>query len=171
MAYVRPVNKMPLSKQHKVDLLTEYAAYYRDGVAADDTALNRKIPRDAFISLLDRIGSLLIDESARLAAAPGPVRDFLAGNPLPKEMAPLLPVTSNALGKTRGVLLRGGTGRITASQEFPAFIAVRTSPGEAPHIMQRTNGRRMEGTNSKQIREPISRMKVVDVNKVWAQRQ
>jgi hypothetical protein len=91
MAYVRPVNKMPLSKQQKVDLLTEYAAYYRDAVAADDTALNRKIPRDAFISLLDRIGSLLIDESARLAVAPGPVRDFLAGNPLPKEMAPLLP--------------------------------------------------------------------------------
>ena len=91
MAYVRPVNNMPLSKQKKVDLLKEYAAYYRDAVAADDTALNRKIPRDAFIGLLDRIGSLLIDESARLATAPGPVRDFLADNPLPTEMAPLLP--------------------------------------------------------------------------------
>ena len=73
MAYVRPVNKMPLSKQKKIELLKEYAAYHRDAVAADDTALNRKIPRDAFIGLLDRIGSLLIDESARLAMAPGPV--------------------------------------------------------------------------------------------------
>ena len=43
MAYVRPVNKTPLSKQQKLDLLTEYAAYYRDAVAADDTALNQKI--------------------------------------------------------------------------------------------------------------------------------
>jgi molybdopterin-binding aldehyde dehydrogenase-like protein len=68
-----------------------YAAYYRDAVAADDTALNRKIPRDAFIGLLDRIGSLLIDESAQLATPAGPVRDFLAGNPLPIDMAPLLP--------------------------------------------------------------------------------
>ena len=59
MAYVRPVNKMPLSKQKKVDFLTEYAAYYRDAVAADDTALNRKIPRDAFIGLLQEMAPLL----------------------------------------------------------------------------------------------------------------
>jgi hypothetical protein len=94
MAYVRPVNKTSLSKQKKLQLLTEYAAYYRDAVAADDadeTTLNQKIPREAFSGLLDRIGSLLTDESARLATGPGPVRDFLTDNPLPDGMAPLLP--------------------------------------------------------------------------------
>ncbi len=43
MAYVRPVNTRPLSKQQKLHLLSEYAAYYRDAVAADDTAVNKKI--------------------------------------------------------------------------------------------------------------------------------
>ena len=43
MAYVRPVNKTPLSKQQKLHLLSEYAAHYRDAVSADDAALNPKI--------------------------------------------------------------------------------------------------------------------------------
>lgn len=91
MAYIRPANKTRLSKPEKLHLLSEYAAYYRNAVASDDAALNRKIPRDAFSGLLDRIGSLLVDESERLSKAPGPVRDFLADNPLPDGMAPLLP--------------------------------------------------------------------------------
>jgi uncharacterized protein YbaR (Trm112 family) len=91
MPYVRPTNDTPLSKQDKLRLLSEYQAYYRDAVSADDTALNRKIPRGAFTDLLDLIGILLVDESARLASAPGPVREFLAANPLPDGIAPLLP--------------------------------------------------------------------------------
>jgi hypothetical protein len=96
MAYVRPVNTTPLSKQQKLHLLSEYAAYYRNAVASNDHALNQKIPRDAFADLLDRIGSLLIDESARLAIGPGPVREFLADNPLPDGMASLLPESFRA---------------------------------------------------------------------------
>jgi hypothetical protein len=91
MPYVRPANNRPLSKQEKLRLLTEYAAHYRDAVLNDATALNRKIPREAFTDLLDRVGMLLVDESARLATASGPVREFLGANPLPKGMAPLLP--------------------------------------------------------------------------------
>lgn len=91
MADVRPVNNAPLSKQDKLRLLKEYAAYYRDAVSADDKALNRKIPREAFADLLDRIGTLLVDESARLATGRGPVREFLGANPLPDRVAPLLP--------------------------------------------------------------------------------
>jgi hypothetical protein len=91
MPYVRPANNRPLSKQEKLRLLTEYAAHYRDAVLNDASALNRKIPREAFTDLLDRVGMLLVDESTRLATAPGPVREFLDANPLPEGMAPLLP--------------------------------------------------------------------------------
>jgi len=84
MPYMRPTNDKPLSKQVKLRLLAEYVAYYRDAASADGAALNQKIPRDAFAELLDRIGTFLLDESARLAITPGPVRAFLAANPPPE---------------------------------------------------------------------------------------
>lgn len=90
MPYVRPTNNKPLLKQDKLRLLTEYTTYYRNVASADEAALNQKIPRGAFSDLLDRVGTLLLEESARLATAPGPVREFLATNPLPEGMAPLL---------------------------------------------------------------------------------
>jgi len=92
----RATKNRPLSKQEKLRLLTEYAAHYRDAVVKDDTALNLKIQRDAFTDLLDRVGMLIADESARLATAPGPVSEFLGANPLPEGMAPLLPVSFRA---------------------------------------------------------------------------
>ncbi len=91
MSYQRPTNPNPLSKAEKVELLREYSEYYRSLATTDQSALNRKVPRDAFADLLDRIGKLLIDESKQMASSPGTVREFLDANPLPPEMTSLLP--------------------------------------------------------------------------------
>ena len=96
MAYIRPINRSPLSKQDKRRLLVEYVEHYQKAVAEDVEFLNRKLPRNALDGVLDRIGTILIEESARLAAEPGQVRDFLAANPLPESMAPLLPESFRA---------------------------------------------------------------------------
>jgi hypothetical protein len=85
------MNPNPLSKAEKVELLRGYSEYYRKLATTDQSALNRKVPRDAFAALLDRIGKLLIDESEQLATSPGPVREFLDANPLPPTMTSLLP--------------------------------------------------------------------------------
>lgn len=92
MAYHRPTNGSPLSKSEKLDLLKDYVRHYRQLAAADSTVLNRKVSREAFGDLLDRLGEMLLTESARLAESEGPVRDFLGANPLPPAMADHLPV-------------------------------------------------------------------------------
>ncbi len=92
MAYQRPTNRLPLSKSEKLDLLKDYVRHYQQLAAADPTALNRKVPREAFDDLLDRLGEMLLAESTRLAETKGPVRDFLDANPLPPAMADRLPV-------------------------------------------------------------------------------
>jgi len=91
MAYERPTNRSPLSKTEKLDLLKDYTQYYRHLAATDATVLNRKIPREVFGDLLDRLGAILLTESARLAEAAGPIRTFLDANPLPRGMAERLP--------------------------------------------------------------------------------
>jgi hypothetical protein len=91
MAYERPTNRSPLSKTEKLDLLKDYTQYYRQLAATDATVLNRKIPREAFGDLLDRLGAILLTESVRLAEAAGPIRTFLDANPLPRGMAERLP--------------------------------------------------------------------------------
>jgi hypothetical protein len=92
MSYQRPTNPNPLSKPEKVELLRNYLGFYQKLAASDQSALNRKVPRDVFAALLDRIGKLLIDESKQMATSPGPVREFLHANPLPPIMTSLLPV-------------------------------------------------------------------------------
>ena len=91
MSYQRPTNPNPLAKAQKVELLREYSEYYRKLAATDQSALNQKVPRDAFVAMLDRIGNLLIDESKQIATSPGPVREFLNAYPLPPTMTSLLP--------------------------------------------------------------------------------
>ena len=56
------------------------------------TILNRKIPREAFADVVDRLGDMLLAESAKLVQEAGPVQDFLIANPLPPAMAARLPV-------------------------------------------------------------------------------
>jgi hypothetical protein len=78
MGYQRPTNPLPLTKVQKL-------------AAVDPLALNRKVPREAFVELLDRVGDVLLQESSKLAKSQGPVRQFLDTNPLPSAMAALLP--------------------------------------------------------------------------------
>ena len=91
MAYERPTNPAALDKAQKLSLLKDYVAHYEAAAAADRSILNRKLPRNAFSELLNKLGGLLLEESIRLAAEPGPVRDFLEANPLPHAMDKLLP--------------------------------------------------------------------------------
>jgi hypothetical protein len=91
MSYKRPVNKSPLSKAEKLDLLKHYNEYYRNLVANDRSALNRKVPREAFNDLIGGLGEKVLAESARLASTEGPIRTFLDDNPLTPPLARRLP--------------------------------------------------------------------------------
>lgn len=91
MPYERPVNATALSKEQKLSLLKDYVKHYEIEAALDRSVLNRKVRREEFDPLLDRIGELLLQESKRLADEPGPVHDFLEANPLPATMEKLLP--------------------------------------------------------------------------------
>jgi hypothetical protein len=91
MGYHRHINQNPLSKPEKLALLKEYEEYYRTIASADRLALNRKLPREAFTDLLDRIGEVLVEEAGKLANSEGPVRKFLDDNPLPSSMENRLP--------------------------------------------------------------------------------
>lgn len=89
--YERPRNCRSITKTEKLALLKEYASEYEALAKADPSALNRKMAREAFSEVLDAVGVLLAEKSATLAASPGPVREFMDSNPVPGEMAPLLP--------------------------------------------------------------------------------
>lgn len=91
MAYKRPVNSVALSKQQKLSLLTDYVSYYESEVSRDRSVLNRKVPRGAFVGLLDQIGECILNESKRLAEESGAVCDFLEATPLPSGIQNLLP--------------------------------------------------------------------------------
>jgi hypothetical protein len=91
MPFQRPQASGPLNKEERARLLLNYLNHYREVAQQDLNALNRTIPRGAFDDLLDRIGCLLLEEAMVLANAPGPVRDFLIANPLPKPLKGLLP--------------------------------------------------------------------------------
>jgi hypothetical protein len=91
VAYERPTNRLKLSKQEKLDLLQDYVQHYRKLIAIDKAVLNRKVPRESFADLLDRVGEMLLIEAAKLATTAGPIRNFLDDNPLPRSMENSLP--------------------------------------------------------------------------------
>lgn len=91
MAFKRFENLNPLSKQEKVSLLENYIAHYSNLFAVNGLeALNVKIPRAVFEPILDTIGNILLEESAK-AASDGEVKQFLDNNPVPGKMKELLP--------------------------------------------------------------------------------
>jgi hypothetical protein len=96
MPYERPELATSITKAQKTALLSEYVDYYAELAASDQSSLRRKVPNVEFADLLDKIGILIISESARLAEEIGPVRTFLQENPLPAGMAPLLPESVRA---------------------------------------------------------------------------
>jgi hypothetical protein len=91
MSYKLPTNRTPLSSTEKLNLLKDYVQHYRQLAASDRTILNRKVPREAFGGLLDRLGEMLLSESTKLTEATGPIRTFLDANPLSPAMADRLP--------------------------------------------------------------------------------
>lgn len=60
MAYIRPQPKQRISKEERKQLLQEYYLHYK-GLIHDQgiEALNLKIPREVFSSVLDEVGVLL----------------------------------------------------------------------------------------------------------------
>lgn len=93
MAYQRPTIAAKLSKQEKVELLKHYIDDYRQRITRDNAkaTLNQKVSRQHFANLLDEVGALLWDKSGQMAESEGPVRDFLATNPLPPAIGTHLP--------------------------------------------------------------------------------
>jgi hypothetical protein len=89
--FVRPKLERRLTPQEKADLLLEHINHYARLARQNPSALNAKVPREAFDELLDAIGCLLLTEASRLAKSAGPVREFLEENPLPTPMARHLP--------------------------------------------------------------------------------
>lgn len=67
IAFTRPANINALSKETKLTLPKDHVSHYEREAALEPTALNRKIPREAFSELLDRIGGLLLQESRKMA--------------------------------------------------------------------------------------------------------
>ena len=75
-------------------MLKDYFAYYKEEWHKDPSpsALNRKLPREAFRELLDAIGCTLRSKADELANQPGTIRQFLDDNPLPERLSTHLPV-------------------------------------------------------------------------------
>lgn len=91
MSYTRPTVSISLSKEEKVALMRTYVEYYRRKYAAAPASLNSKIPRSSFVGLTNKIGTLLLKESANLANS-GMISKFLRENPLPHSMSTMLPM-------------------------------------------------------------------------------
>jgi len=91
MPYKRKRPESKLSKGDREVLLRDYWNFYRERSKTDPSALNRKIPREAFADLLDDLGTLILDKANELASCPGAVRQFLDENPLPPSLELRLP--------------------------------------------------------------------------------
>ena len=91
MGYERPENELPLSPKEKPVLLKQYFEYYRALYRENPSALNAKLPRDAFDDLLNELGEMLPAKSESLASIEGPVGTFLDENPLPPAINRHLP--------------------------------------------------------------------------------
>lgn len=91
MPYYRFKNNFQLNKTQKLELLSAYFEYYRQMAKESDQELNVKLIREAYSDLLNQIGEILVEASAKAAVEPGPVREFLQVNRLPAFLQDLLP--------------------------------------------------------------------------------
>lgn len=91
MKYSHPKPNVKLTKVERSALLQEHFDYCCRQAINDAGSLNRKVPREAFRELHNRIGLMLLEEAKRLSMDAGPIRDFLNANPLPDGMRTLLP--------------------------------------------------------------------------------
>jgi hypothetical protein len=91
MSFVRPRSNTLLSPDAKRELIRAYYRDYRDWAGKDPKVLNRKIDRQAFAGLTERIGEIVLEAAVEMADHSGPVNQFLADNPLPPSLSGLLP--------------------------------------------------------------------------------
>ena len=151
--YKRFENKNKLDKSQKVKLLEEYMKYYNELRNSQGIEkLNIKIPRDFFDEIIDKIGTILIEKSNDLSKK-GTVKDFLDNNPLPENMAKLLPdefrtfclilnalkqwVSKEQLATDRYLL--GGTARETLKEAAKKCIITNeqlTNDAELHHMLR-----------------------------------
>lgn len=151
--YKRYENKNKLNKDQKIKLLEEYNQYYENIKNSKGIEnLNIKIPRELFENILDKIGTILIEEANHLSKKSS-VKDFLDNNPLPENMAKLLPydfrafclmlnalkqwVSAESLATDRYLL--GGTARTTLKEAAKKCIITNealTKDAELHHPMR-----------------------------------
>ena len=96
MTFIRPRAAAKLTPSEKRDLLEAYYADYRRWAEHDPTVLNRKLEREVFAGLVDRVGELLLKEAAELPLRSERVRQFFEENPLPPSLAGRLPAEFRA---------------------------------------------------------------------------
>jgi hypothetical protein len=118
MVYKRFENEKTLSKQEKVELLEEYVNYYKELFAEKGLdALNVKIPRNVFESILDKIGEILVTESIK-SSKEGSVKEFLDMNPVPPHMKELLPDEFRAFSLMLNALKQWVSAESAATDRF-----------------------------------------------------
>lgn len=91
MPYKRPRSDVQLSPEEKKRLLSEYLAFYQVQSQIDRANLNKKVPREAFVAVIDEIGDILLRKSSEMAKSDQTIRDFLNETPLPADLQNLLP--------------------------------------------------------------------------------
>ncbi|AHF11236.1 MULTISPECIES: hypothetical protein [Dehalobacter] len=149
MSYKRYKSEIALSKPEKVNIMSEYIAYYERLINEQGLdILNVKIPRDVFANILDEIGGVLNQMAIEMASEDGPVKEFLEANPLPPHMKELLlddfrvfSLLLNALkqwvsaeSQSTDRYLLGGTARATCREAVNKCIVTGEELGENPEL-------------------------------------
>ncbi|MDL2313504.1 hypothetical protein LJC36_00820 [Desulfovibrio sp. OttesenSCG-928-C14] len=149
MVYKRPQNTRQLSKVEKVALLKEYIKHYENILQKQGVvALNAKIPREVFASVLDEIGEFLLARASQLLHTNEDVQAFLKNNPLPNHMTDMLPddfrvfslllnslkqwVSAESAATDRFIL--GGTARQTCREAVTRCIVTDEQLGEGAEL-------------------------------------
>jgi hypothetical protein len=127
MAYKRYISEKRLTKSEKISLLKEFNEYYEKKYKEEGLAgLTVKIPRNAFDSILDQIGTLLIEASANISKK-GTVRDFLDNNPVPDHMKDLLPIEFRAFSLILNALKQWVSAESAATDRYLLGGTARTT--------------------------------------------
>lgn len=137
--YKRFENKNKLNKSQKIKLLEEYTKYYEDVKNSQSIEkLNIKIPRELFDDITDKIGTILIEKSNELSKN-GTVKDFLDNNPLPENMAKLLPDEFRTFCLILNALKQWVSAEQSATDRYLLGGTARTTLKEAAKICIITN--------------------------------
>ncbi len=91
MAYKRTKSEVQLTPAEKKRLLDDYLVFYQALARIDQANLNKKAPREAFATVIDAIGEMLMQKSTDMAKGDVVIQRFLEETPLPPDLAKLLP--------------------------------------------------------------------------------